>query len=138
MRSLSLLFVACLILRIPASAAEVADPALVNGLNAWFQNGVEAGLRTWYSNRPELEFEMKEKLQLATQDLGTVIDTEVVAIQRISNRVTRYYVAVYFTHTPLWLRVERYASDKTAFYLPLKFSTDPDRILPGYLTEFQL
>jgi hypothetical protein len=138
MRSLSLLFVVCLILRISASAAEVADPALVNGLNAWSQNGVEAGLRTWYSNRPELEFEMKEKLLLATQDLGTVIDTEVVAIQRISTRVTRYYVAVYFTRTPLWLMVERYASDQTAFYLPLKFSTDPDRILPGYLTEFQL
>ena len=121
-----------------ASGAQSADPVLINGLNPWIQNGGESGLNPWYFNRPALAFEMKEKLQPAIRDLGTVIDSEVIAIQPLSRRVTRFYVAVYFTHTPLWLCIERYANEETAFYLPLKFSTDPDRILPGYITEFQL
>ena len=118
------------------SAAPSPDKTLTLGLQAWLDNGVDAGLRTWFADRPELAFEMKNQLQPLIKELGDVIDTEVVAIQPISKRVTRYYVAVYFTRAPLWLRVERYASEKAAFYLPLRFSTDPDRILPGYLTEF--
>jgi hypothetical protein len=137
MRSLSILAITCLTLCPSIDAAESADPILLKGLTAWVENGADAGLRTWYSDRPALAFQMKEKLLPAISDLGTVIDSEVVAIQPISQRVTRYYVVVYFTHAPLWMRVERYASDITAFYLPLKFSTDPDRILPGYITEFQ-
>ena len=138
MRSSLILTLVCSILRCAALAAQPVDPALIDGLNAWYENGVEAALRTWYSNRPDLAFELKEKLVPGTKDLGTVIDSEVVAVQPISTRVTRYFVAVYFTRTPLWLCIDRYASDTTAFYLPLRFSTDPDRILPGYLTEYRL
>ena len=50
--------------------------------------------------------------------------------------MTRYYVAIYFTRCPLWLRVERYQNEDRAFYLPLRFSTNPDEVLPGYITEF--
>ena len=138
MRSSLILTLVCSIFRCTAVAAQPVDPALIDGLNAWYENGVEAALRTWYSNRPELAFELKEKMVPGTKDLGSVIDSEVVAVQPISRRVTRYFVAVYFTRTPLWLCIDRYASDTTAFYLPLRFSTDPDRILPGYLTEYRL
>lgn len=137
MRSLFALATVFLAALCPLKAAQPADPTLLKGLAAWVENGADAGLRTWYSDRPALAFQMKEKLLPAISDLGTAIDSEVVAIQPISQRVTRYYVVVYFTHAPLWMRVERYASDITAFYLPLKFSLDPDRILPGYITEFQ-
>ena len=138
MRSLFLLVFVSLVLRSSGSAAQSADPVLISGLKAWYENGAEAALNTWYSNWPERAAKMKEKLLPAVQDLGTVVDSEMIAIQPISNRVTRYYVAVYFTRTPLWLRIDRYANGTTAFYLPLRFSTDPDQILPGYLTEFQL
>ncbi|HTO04846.1 MAG TPA: hypothetical protein VL069_14135 [Opitutus sp.] len=138
MRALLILVLACTIFRSPAFSAQSTDPVLINGLNAWIQNGVESGLNTWYSNRPALAFEMKEKLMPVVSELGSVIDSEVIAIQPLSRRVTRFYVAVYFTRTPLWLCIERYANEETAFYLPFKFSTDPDRILPGYITEFQL
>jgi hypothetical protein len=138
MRSLLLLSITFLAALSPAAAAQTADPTLIKGLAAWVANGADAGIRSWYSDQPDVAFEMKEKVIPVTARLGTVIDSEVVAIQPISQRVTRYYVVVYFTHAPLWIRVERYASDLTAFYLPFKFSTDPDRILPGYITEFQL
>ena len=59
MRALLILVLSCAILRPLASGAETADPVLINGLNAWVQNGVESGLNTWYSNRPALAFEMK-------------------------------------------------------------------------------
>lgn len=137
MRSIVLFVLTSLLVQVPAFAAQRPDPILLNGLQAWLDNGVDAGLRTLYSDRPALAFEMKEKLQPFIRELGDVIDTEVIAIQTVSKRVTRYYVAVYFTRAPLWLRIERYASEKTSFYFPLRFSTDPDRILPGYLTEFQ-
>jgi len=61
-----------------------------------------------------------------------------VAIQTVSKRVVRYYVAVYYSRSPLWLRIERYTGERSSFFLPLRFSVDPDRILPGYITEFQL
>lgn len=119
-----------------ARAAQAPDPVLVEGLQASLTNGIDASLRTWYSDRPALALEMREKLLPAVRNLGSVIDTEIVAIQAVSKRVTRYYVAIYFTRCPLWLRVERYSNGEKAFYLPLRFSTNPDEILPGYLTEF--
>jgi hypothetical protein len=79
---------------------------------------------------------MRDKLFPVTRDLGDVIDSEVVNIQVISKRVTRYYVAVYYTRCPVWIRIERYSSRDKSFYLPLKFSLNPDDILPGYVTEF--
>ena len=136
MRSFFILTACFVILRGAVFAAEI-DPVLRTGLNTWVENGAEAGLRAWYSDRPAVAFETKEKLLSVVADLGTPIDSEVVAVQTISQRVTRYYVAIYFTQGPLWIRIERYANNVTAFYLPLKFSTDPDRILPGYITEFQ-
>lgn len=137
MRSLLALFsLVALLLASSARAAQTPDPILVDGLQASISNGLDATLRAWFSNRPELGFEMKEKLLSATKNLGSIIDTEIVAIQPVSKRVTRYYVAIYFTRCPLWLRVERYANAETAFYLPLRFSTNPDDILPGFITEF--
>jgi hypothetical protein len=118
-------------------AAQPADPVLVEGLQTFVSNGIEAGLRAWYSDRPELGAEMREQLFKVTRNLGPIIDTEVVAVQAVSKRVTRYYVALYFTRCPLWMRVERYQNAERAFYLPLRFSTNPDEILPGYVTEFR-
>ncbi len=121
-----------------ARAAQTPDPTLTEGLKSIATNGLEAGLRVWYSDRPEMIREMREMLFTATRNLGDIIDSEVIAVQPVSSRVTRYYVAIYFTRCPLWLRVERYASRDRAFYLPLRCSTDPDAILPGYVTEFRV
>lgn len=120
-----------------ASVPQTPDRVLVEGLDAARTNGVEAALRLWYADRPALALEMKDKLYPITRNLGSVIDTEVVAVQAVSKRVTRYYVAIYFSRCPVWMRVERYANNETAFYLPLRFSINPDEILPGYITEFQ-
>lgn len=119
-------------------AAAAPDPVLVEGLRSLQANGLEAGLRVWFADRGELAREMQQRLTSATAGMGDIIDTEVVAIQSVSQRVTRYYVAIYFQRAPLWLRVERYASRERAFFLPLKFSFDPDVILPGYVTEIRM
>jgi hypothetical protein len=137
MRSLLVLITIACFVAVPLRAAHTPDPVLLEGLRAGEANGVEAALRTWYSDRPALALEMAEKLRPVIRGLGEVIDTEIVAVQPVSKRVTRYYVAIYFTRCPLWLRVERYANHEKAFYLPLRFSTNPDEILPGYITEFQ-
>jgi hypothetical protein len=120
----------------PVRAAQAPDPVLIEGLQTFVSNGIEAGLRVWYSDRPQLGAEMQEQLFKATRTLGSIIDTEIVAVQPVSKRVTRYYVALYFTRCPLWMRVERYQNQDRAFYLPLRISTNPDEILPGYITEF--
>jgi hypothetical protein len=136
MRSLLLSLVLIFASASAPAATATPDPLLAEGLHAASSNGLEAGLRTWYSNRLWLAQEMKERLLPVTKHLGDIIDTEIVAVQAVSKRVTRYYVAIYFTRCPLWLRVERYASQDQAFYLPLRFSTNPDEVLPGYITEF--
>jgi hypothetical protein len=133
----SSLFIGLLFVVTPAlRAAQTPDPVLVEGLQTFATNGIEAGLRVWYSDRPELGAEMKDALLRATRTLGPIIDTEIVAIQPVSKRVRRYYVAIYFHRCPLWLRVERYQNGDRTFYLPLRFSTNPDEVLPGYITEF--
>lgn len=132
-----LAFITLLALSTPIlRAAQPPDPVLVEGLQNFVTNGIDAGLRTWYSDRPELAAEMREQLLKVTRTLGTIIDTEIVAVQTVSKRVTRYYVAIYFTRCPVWLRVERYQNGERAFYLPLRISTNPDEVLPGYITEF--
>jgi hypothetical protein len=136
MRTLALLFTIVAFVTPAARAAKAPDPVLVNGLQTFVTNGIEAGLRVWYSDRPELGAEMREQLFKATRAMGAIIDTEIVAVQPVSKRVTRYYVAIYFSRCPLWLRVERYQNEDRAFYLPLRHSINPDEILPGYLTEF--
>jgi hypothetical protein len=137
MRALTAL-IPLLVLSTPTlHAAQTPDPVLAEGLQNFVSNGIEAGLRTWYSDRPELVPEMRELILKTTGNLGTIIDTEIVAVQPVSKRVTRYYVAIYFTRCPLWLRVERYQNGERAFYLPLRVSTNPDTILPGYITEFR-
>ena len=117
-------------------AAPLIDSALQQGLQTCLDNGVESGVHAWYADRPELGAEMSAKVIGAAAKLGNVIDTEVVQIQAISKRVTRYYVAIYFTRSPLWVRIERYQSENKAFFLPLRCSTNPDDILPAYVTEF--
>ena len=137
MRTLALFFALALVLAPAAArAAQPVDPVLLNGLRTFVSNGIEPGLRVWYADRPELGAEMREELFKAMRNLGSIIDTEVIAVQPVSKRVTRYYVAIYFTRCPLWLRVERYQNEDRAFYLPLRHSTNPDQILPGYITEF--
>ncbi|MES2695486.1 MAG: hypothetical protein V4773_18560 [Verrucomicrobiota bacterium] len=137
MRTPILLLATLLLATTPAlRAAQPPDPALTQSLQTVTNNTLEAGLRTLYANRVWLAQEMMEKLTPVTRNLGDIIDTEIVAVQPVSKRVTRYYVAIYFTRCPLWLRIERYANKEQAFYLPLRFSTNPDEILPGYVTEF--
>ncbi len=117
-------------------AAQNLDPVLANGLQACVANGLQAGIYTWYADQPKLAAELDAKTAAVTKGLGSVIDTEVVAVQTVSKRVTRYYVAIYFLQRPLWVEIERYNSRDHLIYLPLKFSLDPDAILPGYLTDF--
>lgn len=139
MRSL-LVAVVLLGFALPRLAADAApstpDPTLTVGLQTCVSNGVDSGVRQWYADRPVVGAEMTARVLAASRNLGPIIDTEVVAIQRISKRVTRYYVALYFTRSPLWIRIERYQNNDKGFFLPLKCSVDPDDILPGYVTEF--
>lgn len=117
-------------------AVPPADPLLTQGLQTCLTNGLEDGVRAWYPDRPELGAEMSRQVLGETQRLGTLIDTEVVTVQSISKRVTRYYFAIYFTRSPLWVRIDRYENRDKSFFMPLKCSTNPDDILPGYVTEF--
>jgi hypothetical protein len=119
-----------------ARAALPSDPVLSRGLQELVTNGLETGLGIWYAGQPKLAADMNAKVSAATKNLGYAYDTEIVAVQTISKRVTRYYVAVYFANRPLWMRIERYVGRDKTFYLPLQFSLDPDAILPGYLTDF--
>jgi hypothetical protein len=137
MRTLLVLVSLFALLAAPLRAAHTPDPVLVAGLNAWVANGPVAGLDTWYADRPALSGELKPAVLDATKHLGALLDSEVVAIQQISKRVTRYYVAIYYARSPLWIRVERYSNGERTFYFPLRYSTNPDTILPGYLTEIQ-
>jgi hypothetical protein len=131
-----LVFISLLAVFAPVRAAQAPDPVLVDALKASLSNGVEAALRALYQDRPYLAVELRDKLVPLTKDFGVVIDTEIVAVQAVSKRVTRFYIAIYFEHRPLWLRVERYVSDQKTFYLPLRYSLQADEILPGYVTEF--
>lgn len=120
-----------------ARAAQPVDARLQTALGAWVANGTDAGLAALYLERPEFAEEFKEALFNVTRRLGPIVDTEVVAVQTISGRVTRYYIAVYYQRRPLWLRIERYNNGEKAFYLPLRYSLHHDEILPGYVTEFR-
>ncbi len=118
--------------------AQTVDPVLANGLKACETSGLQACFDIWYAGRPghpEMNAELNAKVTAETADLGGVFATEVVAIQTISKRVTRYYVAIYFVRRPLWIRIDRYASRDRAFYLPFKYSFEADEILPISLTD---
>ena len=117
-------------------AAQAVDPTLAEALKGSMVNGIESAVRHIYADRPELAVEIRDKLVPLTKDFGVIIDTEIVAIQAVSKRVTRYYVAVYFERRPLWLRLERYVSAQKTVFLPLRYSLHADEILPGYVTEF--
>ncbi len=136
MRPAPLLIAAALLLTPAVRAAPSTDPVLLQGLRAFVANGPQACLAVWYPGQTELAAEAMSRITAATKNLGVAFDTEIVAIQPISRRVTRYYLAVYFNRRPLWIRIERYAGPDQARFLPLKLSLDPDDILPGYLTEF--
>lgn len=97
---------ACLLLAFSTPmtrAASAPDATLTAGLQTCVTNGIEAGVRQWYADRPELGSAMTTKVAGEAAKLGAIIDSEVVAAQPISKRVTRYYVALYFTRGPLWL-----------------------------------
>jgi len=119
-----------------APAAPAPDPVLTNGLQAYVTNGLLSCLEIWYVGQPKLAAEMAATIAPTTKGLGAVLDTEVIATQSISRRLTRYYVAVYFDRGPLWIQIDRYTGRDRSFFLPLKFSLDSDAILPGYLTDF--
>ncbi len=137
MRSL-LVLVVVFSLAAPAAvrAAQAPDPLLVQGLQTCVANGIESGVRVWYPDRPEIGAEMSATLSATVARLGSSIDYEIVATQPISKRVTRYYVALYFARSPVWIRIDRYQNADKSFFFPLKCSTNPDDILPGYVTEF--
>ena len=80
--------------------------------------------------------ELNAKVSAETKNLGEIFDTEVVATQTLSKRVTRYYLVIYFTRRPLWIRIDRYAGRDRAYFLPFKYSLDSDAILPGVITDF--
>lgn len=139
MRSLLIAAVALMFSPVPtlhAAPAAAPDPALVLGLQSCVANGIDAGVRTWYADRADVAAEMSAKVLGETAKLGSIIDSEVVAVQPISKRVTRYYAALYFTRSPLWVRIDRYQNGEKSFFLPLKCSVNPDEVLPGYITEF--
>lgn len=120
-----------------ARAAQANDPKLQNAFSTWIANGVDAGLAALYSERAEFALDLRQPLLAITDRLGSTVDWEVVAVQTVSTRVVRYYIAVYYQRRPLWLRVERYSNGEKVFYLPLRYSLSPDDILPGYVTEFK-
>lgn len=117
-------------------AAQTPDSTLTLGIQTCVNNGLESGMRVWYADQPKLGTEMVEKITQASAALGGLIDAELVTIQPVSKRVTRYYVALYFARSPLWVRIERYESRDKVYYFPLKCSTQSDEILPGYVTQF--
>lgn len=134
----AVLVAACLVFAPALRAAVSPDLALNNALGMFVTNGLESGLRSLYgADNVPLATEMTEKIQPLVKNLGNLIDTEIVAAQPVSKRVTRFYLAIYFTRRPLWVRLERYQNDDRTFYLPLKFSLNSDDILPGYITEFR-
>jgi hypothetical protein len=120
------------------TAAEPTDPLVAAGLQACTANGVAAAVRAWYAGEPEVGAAVETRLVNATRDLGPPLGTEIVSVQRVSQRVQRYFIAVYFRQRPLWLRLDRYHNGERVFLMPLKFSFDPDDILPAYVTEFRL
>lgn len=119
-----------------AQAAQTPDSTLTLGIQTCIDNGLESGIRVWYSDQPKLGTEMLEKINSAAANLGALVDAELVTIQPVSKRVTRYYLALYFARSPLWVRIERYESRDKTYFFPLKCSTQSDDILPGYVTQF--
>jgi hypothetical protein len=121
------------------AAAPDTDPAVTQGLQLYQteSNGLEACLGVWLSDKPKMEEELLGQVGEAVKDLGVVEGAEIVATQRVSQRVERYFIAVYYARRPLWLSLERYALPDKTTTLSLKFSTDEDRILPSYLTDVQ-
>ncbi len=136
MRSSLALLAALLILAPAVRAIPADDPVLAKTLQICESNGIEAAMLNLYADRPAVAAEMKEKVSALAKGLGNVIDTEVIATHPVGKRVIRYYVAVYFARRPLWLRVDRYLGTDKSFFLPLKFSIEPDDILPAYVTDF--
>ena len=133
----SLVLASVLLALAPAvRGAPAADPVLTKGLQVCLTNGIEACVLNLYADRPKLAVEIRDKIVAYTKDLGNVIDTEVVTVQPITRRLTRFYVAIYFARRPLWLRGDRYTGSDQSFFLPLKYSAELDDILPGYITEF--
>ena len=136
--------VACALLlafaSIPArAAAPEPDPAVTQGLQLYQteSNGLEACLGVWFSDKPKLAEELLDQIGPVAKDLGVVQGAEIVATQRVSQKVERYFIAVYYTRRPLWLSLERYVLPDKTTSLGLKFSTDEDKILPSYLTDVQ-
>ena len=121
-----------------AAESQAVDPVLLSGLKVAPVGGLEACFDVWYSNRlghPEIKAEVSAKILAETKNFGEVLDTEVVAIQSISKRITRYYVAVYFARRPVWIRIDRYTLRDRWFFLPFKYSLEADEILPGFITD---
>ena len=121
------------------AATPEPDPAVTQGLQLYQteSNGLEACLGVWFNDKPKLAEELLEQIGPVAKDLGVVQGAEVVATQRVSQRVERYFIAVYYTRRPLWLSLERYALPDKTTSLGLRFSTDEDKILPSYLTDVQ-
>jgi hypothetical protein len=136
---LALGFFAALVCTQARSATADSDPAVSQGLQLYTteSNGLEACLGVWFSDKPKLAEELLGEIGAAAKDLGVVQGAEIVATQRVSQRVARYFIAVYYARRPLWFALERYTTPDKTTTLGLKFSPDEDRILPAYLTDGQ-
>jgi hypothetical protein len=139
MRPILVYFLILALGAIPARAAAPSDPAVTQGLQLYEteSNGLEACLQAWFSDKPKLGEDLLQKISPVARDLGVVLGAEVVATQRVSQRVERYFIVIYYARRPLWFALERYSLPDKTTSLDLKFSTDADTIVPAYLTEVQ-
>lgn len=117
-----------------ATAAE-SDAVIQTGLQACNVNDLRTCIRTWYAHDPVQADKLQLQLDNATKGLGDILSTEIVATRDLGKRVRRYYIALYFSKHPFWLRVDRYNTNGIVqITLPLKFSLVAGEILPREVT----
>jgi len=126
---------------LPARAAPDSDPVLLQGLQAMESqtNSAQAACQIWYQDQPEQAAALQKRIYAASQDMGAVIGSEIVASERLSSRSERFFGVIYFERHPLWFSVERYVGremgkDKPMF-LPMRVAREPDDILPALAAE---
>ena len=74
--------------------------------------------------------EIRVRFIKITQNLGSVVDTQVFAPYNLCSHVQRLYGVIYFEKRPLWLRAEYYSVAGRSGLISLEFSLSSDDILP--------
>jgi hypothetical protein len=101
------------------------------GLQAFQTNGPDALLNTWYTaDEQERLIGLRKRLIAMTDNLGTVVDTEVFAPKELGRHVQRLYGVIYFQKRPIWLRAEYYTIEGRGGFIALDFSKEASEILP--------